>query len=198
MKLSKKRFCLVLNRNWVPLRVVTAKDAIMYLLDEGAKALDPQLNEDGSYSYDQMYTFDEWIDAHNETDKRTTVSSQKHYILIPEIIVLATSHMPDQTKRRGFSKRKVFIRDGYKCGYCLEDVTPKTRTIDHVIPQSKGGKTTYDNVVCACTKCNSRKDDKSLKELGWILQHRLVDPTTDVLYHVPRRKRLKSWDTFIK
>jgi 5-methylcytosine-specific restriction endonuclease McrA len=56
-----------------------------------------------------------------------------------------------------YSKQNVFLRDGYRCAYCETDVSRKTATLDHVLPVSKGGKTTFDNTVCACGPCNASK-----------------------------------------
>jgi 5-methylcytosine-specific restriction endonuclease McrA len=63
-----------------------------------------------------------------------------------------------------FSKQNVFLRDGFVCQYCNVDVNKRTATLDHVLPTSHGGKTTFENTVCACTSCNSRKgNDKKIK-----------------------------------
>ncbi len=85
------------------------------------------------------------------------------------------------------SRRAVFTRDGQTCVYCGGSAT----SIDHVVPRSRGGTHTWDNVVAACRRCNHTKADRSLAELGWklpnpphtpsgaawrLLGHRAVDP----------------------
>ncbi len=65
-----------------------------------------------------------------------------------------------------WSKRGILIRDQETCAYCLG----KAETIDHIIPVSKGGKSTWENCVAACFPCNSKKDNKSLEQIGWKLQ----------------------------
>ncbi|SHF89950.1 5-methylcytosine-specific restriction endonuclease McrA [Geodermatophilus nigrescens] len=65
------------------------------------------------------------------------------------------------------SRRAVFTRDGQTCVYCGSSAT----SIDHVVPRSRGGTHTWDNVVAACRKCNHTKADRSLAELGWKLPH---------------------------
>ncbi|WP_174278024.1 HNH endonuclease [Goekera deserti] len=85
------------------------------------------------------------------------------------------------------SRRAVFTRDGQTCVYCGSSAT----SIDHVVPRSRGGTHTWDNVVAACRRCNHTKADRSLAELGWVLDqppgapsgaawrllgHRTVDP----------------------
>ena len=63
------------------------------------------------------------------------------------------------------TRENVFKRDGHECVYC-GDNNWRTLTIDHVIPQSKGGGNTWDNLVTACKKCNGEKADLSLEEFG--------------------------------
>jgi 5-methylcytosine-specific restriction endonuclease McrA len=65
------------------------------------------------------------------------------------------------------SRRAVFTRDGQTCVYCGGSAT----SIDHVVPRSRGGTHTWDNVVAACRRCNHAKADRSLAELGWALPH---------------------------
>lgn len=73
------------------------------------------------------------------------------------------------------SKRGVLIRDNHVCAYC----GGRANTVDHVHPRSKGGKTTWENLVAACRDCNNRKRDHTLAEMGWTLK---VTP------HTPKRK----------
>lgn len=65
-----------------------------------------------------------------------------------------------------FSKRFVWERDNYICQYCGIKISTKSDlTTDHVFPESKGGKTAYDNMVTCCKKCNSKKEDKTCDEV---------------------------------
>lgn len=63
------------------------------------------------------------------------------------------------------TKQNVFIRDNYECVYC-GDTDRKTLTLDHVVPQSKGGPNSWSNLVTACKPCNNEKDDLDVKEWG--------------------------------
>ena len=80
------------------------------------------------------------------------------------------------TKRVKFRKKYVWIRDKWKCAYCGESVK-RNPTIDHIIPKSKGGRSTYDNVVTACGTCNAKKGSKSIKEAGYKLRIIPTHPT---------------------
>ena len=72
-----------------------------------------------------------------------------------------------------FSKKKLFARDKYTCGYCGKSAD----TVDHVIPRSKGGQTTWENAVASCLKCNHKKGSRTPKEAGMKLLHKPFVPT---------------------
>ncbi len=87
----------------------------------------------------------------------------------------------------GMTRRAVFARDGWCCVYCRGPA----ETIDHVVPRSRGGPHCWENVVAACARCNHRKGDRTLAEMGWrlpippavpsgaawrVLGHRAPDP----------------------
>jgi 5-methylcytosine-specific restriction endonuclease McrA len=68
-----------------------------------------------------------------------------------------------------FSRPNLAARDGYKCQYCLAKLPISQLTYDHVFPKSRGGETTWENVVMACKPCNGKKDDRTPQEAGMIL-----------------------------
>ncbi len=67
------------------------------------------------------------------------------------------------------TRQNLLLRDGFKCQYCLKNLHPAIATIDHVIPRSKGGDSTWENLVTACPECNKKKGDKTPAEAGMIL-----------------------------
>lgn len=77
------------------------------------------------------------------------------------------------------SKRGVLVRDERKCAYCKAHAD----TIDHIIPRSRGGLNTWENLVACCFKCNNKKDNRTPKEAGMTL---LIQP------HVPTRAELRA------
>ncbi|MCG6892572.1 MAG: HNH endonuclease [Desulfobacteraceae bacterium] len=74
-----------------------------------------------------------------------------------------------------FSKRNIFTRDGYRCGYCGS--AGVALTIDHIIPKSRGGLSTFENCITSCTCCNARKGCRTPREAGMALTHRPYQPT---------------------
>jgi 5-methylcytosine-specific restriction endonuclease McrA len=71
---------------------------------------------------------------------------------VPSVVMLKNQERRKQGLR--FSKFNIFLRDEYRCQYCGIETTRKTATLDHVLPISHGGKNTWENCVCACSRCN--------------------------------------------
>ncbi len=82
------------------------------------------------------------------------------------------------------SRRSIFIRDNYTCQYCGRQT--KDLTLDHVIPRHRGGASSWDNLVCCCRKCNSKKGGK------------LIDQANMKLIHEPRRPRYVPFISIVK
>lgn len=113
----------------LPLSIISWQESIRYMVLDKAHVLE---------------WHDDWVvrSAHWETK-------------VPSVIMLK-EYMKKKSYVR-FSKSNVFLRDGYTCVYCDAELTNKTATVDHVLPVSKGGKSTFENCVTACKKCNSEK-----------------------------------------
>jgi 5-methylcytosine-specific restriction endonuclease McrA len=125
---------LVLNTDgtpvsMLPLSVIPWEEAIRYMVLDKAFVLD---------------WHEDWI-----------VHSANWETQVPAVIMLK-EYMKKKSGVR-FSKNNVFLRDGYRCAYCETDVSKKEATLDHVLPTSHGGKTTFENCVTACGPCNAGK-----------------------------------------
>jgi hypothetical protein len=96
---------------------------------------------------------------------------------IPKAIKLFKSlaHLTNRTIP--WTKNNVFLRDKWICQYCETPVSNKTATVDHVVPQSRGGKNSWDNTVCSCYTCNNKKGDKTLHEARLKLKKTPVAPS---------------------
>ena len=74
------------------------------------------------------------------------------------------------------SKKNLFLRDGGICQYCEKNLTLKACTVDHILPKSRGGMNTWENVALACTKCNQKKGARLPKEANMILKKPPIKP----------------------
>jgi 5-methylcytosine-specific restriction endonuclease McrA len=107
----------------------------------------------------------------------TAVHSPSFSMRLPSVVCLKTYVKPTRTP--AFTRFNVFLRDRFSCQYCgsHEDLT-----FDHVIPRSKGGMTTWENVVAACSPCNLRKGDKLPKQVEMFPAQRPFAPTVQDLH----------------
>ena len=112
----------------------------------------------------------EVVDEYSDVQIRSVSSSFK----LPRILRLFKTHKRSATVR--FTRYNVFWRDRWTCQYCAVSMKTSKLTFDHVIPRSKGGETSWENVVTACQKCNSKKGCKSLKECNLELLKKPVKP----------------------
>lgn len=106
-----------------------------------------------------------------ESDGRV-LRSERMVLPVPHVLCLTRYvHVP---YRRGVAptRRTVLARDGHRCGYCAGPAD----TVDHIHPRSRGGRHEWTNVVAACSRCNHRKADRLLSEIGWQLLLTPSDP----------------------
>lgn len=106
----------------------------------------------------------------NQTFELHTID---HTYAMPSVIKL-TRYVHIPYKGVVLTRENVFKRDGFKCQYCG---TSKELTLDHLIPKAKGGKTTWNNLVTACKRCNSKKGNYSLEQAGLSLNFKPYRPS---------------------
>ncbi|TQS72608.1 HNH endonuclease [Rhodobacteraceae bacterium] len=110
------------------------------------------------------------------------VRSQRSTLRIPSVVVLKDYVKPQ--KRVAFTRFNLFLRDSFSCQYCG---SKGELTFDHVIPRSRGGITSWQNVVAACSPCNLRKANKPLSRSGMRLRQPARQPTAADLQSMGRR-----------
>ena len=111
-----------------------------------------------------------------------TVRSPSTAFRLPSVVVLRDYVTP--AAYPAFTRFNLFLRDEFTCQYCG---AKGEMTFDHVVPRSKGGRTTWRNVVAACGPCNLRKGDKTLKQSGLRLARPVVQPTAAELQNIGRK-----------
>ncbi|MHC4480057.1 MAG: HNH endonuclease [Planctomycetota bacterium] len=189
---------LVLNRGFAPVHMVTAQRAFCMLFKAVAEVV---LIEDGHL---EMHNFGSWRQvsefkrenglAEDHTEWVSTVSFE---LQVPRIIrLLFYNRYPD--RRVSFNRRNIFARDENRCQYCGQRFASSELSIDHVLPLSRGGRSTWANVVCACTRCNKRKGGRTPREAKMKLIRRPIEPRFNPLIKLKiRRKKYLSWKQFL-
>ncbi|MBC3763081.1 HNH endonuclease [Quadrisphaera oryzae] len=100
------------------------------------------------------------------------VASTRATLPRPAVIVLNRYVRVPFGRAVPVSRRGVLRRDGHRCAYCSRPAT----TVDHVLPRSRGGRDTWENLVACCLRCNGVKGDRTPEEMGWQLRVRLRAP----------------------
>jgi len=144
----------------------------------------------------RTYDFENWCDLPPGADYETIVTPRRE-IRIPRVIQLV--HY-DRVPRRDvrFTRRNIFFRDRNRCQYCGKVFPQAELNLDHVVPLSRGGISSWENVVCACIPCNSRKGNRTPHEAG---MHLVRQPKRPAGHPVLRTgwigPRYDEWKTFL-
>ncbi len=177
---------LVLNRVYQPVHITSVRRAFTLLYQGVAKAVDEQF---------QLFDFESWSAlAAAEHDSVGTIGRR---IRVPRVIVLlAYEHLPKTRVR--FSRFNIYARDDNTCQYCGKKFRRIELNLDHVVPRSRGGSTSWENVVCSCIPCNLRKGGRTPEEAGMRLLKVPVRPRwTPMFRSATRRAFYREWRPFL-
>jgi 5-methylcytosine-specific restriction endonuclease McrA len=193
---------LLLNAHYMAMRVVSARRAFSLLFKRDhadcpvAEIVDI---EDGRYV---SYNFDDWREvsafrrefAPAEHDWIRTV---RFDIAVPRIVrVLSYHHLPRHDVK--FNRRNIYARDSNRCQYCGKRHPTSELSLDHVIPRSKGGANTWENIVCCCLKCNVKKGGRTPDEAHMKLVVRPVKPKRSPVISLKLSDaKYRSWKQFL-
>jgi 5-methylcytosine-specific restriction endonuclease McrA len=157
---------LVLNRLYQPIHVTTVRRAFTLLYQGSAKALDREF---------QTFDFESWAALAAELSDRDVVATVARAIKVPRVIILQVYERLPRVEVR-FSRQNVYLRDRSTCQYCGRRLPRSELNLDHVIPRARGGRTTWENVVCSCVECNLAKGCRTPQEAGLRLLRRPARP----------------------
>lgn len=191
---------LVLNRLYVAMRVVSAKRAFCMLFRNLAEVIHVEDGSDGPKYL--SYDFESWaevaaLQAQLEREKHDWVRTVRYEIAVPRIIrLLGYDRLPEQTVK--LNRRNLFARDRNQCQYCGRHFPTSDLSIDHVLPRSLGGKDTWDNLVCACIRCNARKGGRTPEQAGIRLIRKAERPKRNPLISLRLgNEKYASWKQFL-
>lgn len=164
---------LLLNATYEAIRIISLKRAVVLILQEKAEIIEAANTE---------------VRSANLSVPKPEVIRLKYYVKIP------------YKKKITLSNKAILNRDKYQCAYthCNPQCIKKATTVDHVHPKSKGGKHEWENVVAACKKCNSKKDDKTLKDLGWTLKFKPEAPKAKHFLVVGSPEKAEAWSAYLE
>jgi 5-methylcytosine-specific restriction endonuclease McrA len=188
---------LVLNKMFMAVHVISVRRAFSLLCKQQAEVVNV---EDGQYL---SYDFESWteLSAYRSKNFRAVeddwVRTPNVEIQAPRVIrLLDYDKVPRQTVK--FNRRNIFARDGNQCQYCGQKFSTSELSLDHVIPRSQGGGTTWDNIVCACVECNVRKGGRTPRQANMTLIRKPEKPKRSPMLNVKlSQKKYETWQSFL-
>ena len=159
---------LVLNATYEPINVCSVRRAVVLLLKEKAELL-----ERGRWE----------LHSESSTVARPVVIRLVSYVRVPR-----------DAHRRKITRRAVFARDGWTCQYCG---SRSNLTVDHVIPRSKGGSSSWENIVASCAPCNRRKGDRTPAQANMHPSHAPRQPRAEIFIHVSSPTIPHAWRAYL-
>jgi 5-methylcytosine-specific restriction endonuclease McrA len=188
---------LVLNKLFMAIHIISVRRAFSLLCKNLAEVVSL---EEGHFT---TYDFASWREVseyraryfrQEDDDWVRTVSSE---IQAPRVIrLLGYDKLPKQTVK--FNRRNIFARDNNQCQYCGKKFPTSELSLDHVVPRSRGGLSTWENIVCSCVNCNVKKGGRTPKEAHLSLIRKPEKPKRSPLLNLKlTHRKYQSWKTFL-
>ena len=186
------RQVLVLNRLWQAINVCTVRRAFTLLCQGHAQVV----NADGQNNF-FTHDFDSWRDLSVREPEPEMVHTISMKIRVPRVIVLLLfDRMPKKEVK--FTRYNIFERDKNTCQYCGKIFDRRDLNLDHVVPRDKGGATTWENIVCSCIPCNTKKGNRLPHQAHMHLIKKPVRPKWRPFVHITFDSQVHdSWRHFI-
>jgi 5-methylcytosine-specific restriction endonuclease McrA len=187
---------LVLNRSFVAVHVTNVRRAITLLFRELAEVVHVEEGHYGAYSFESWRELSALHDTFTDPE-HDWIRGVGYQLRAPRVIRLMEC---DRGPRQGlrFNRRNVFARDGNLCQYCGQGFPTSELSLDHVVPRSQGGLTTWENIVCACVACNVRKGGRTPHEARMHLIRDPVKPKRSPLLAIKLgNPKYASWKSFV-
>ncbi len=168
---------LVLNRLWQAVNICTVRRALALLFEGQAQVVFG--GPAGDY---QTFSFSQWRNFSEQEPHAESIHTISFRIRIPRVILLGVfDRMPKKEVK--FTRHNIFERDQNTCQYCGKVFERKDLNLDHVIPRERGGPTTWENIVCSCVPCNTRKANRTPSQAG---------------LHLVRKPKRPKWRPFVQ
>jgi len=191
---------LVLNRLYVAVRVVSARRAFCLLSRNIAEVIHVEPGDQGPKYLN--YDFESWAEIaalqHQfEYERHDWVRTVRFDIAVPRIIrLLGYDRLPEQTVK--LNRRNLFARDRNMCQYCGRHFPTADLSLDHVKPRTQGGMDSWENLVCACIRCNAKKGGRTPEQAGMKLHKKPEKPKRNPLISLRLgHEKYASWKTFL-
>lgn len=178
---------LVLNRSFSPIQITSIKRAICLVFKGLAYFVDENY---------QKYDFNSWaeLSIKNENERIQLTSFS---IRLPRVVILNFYDKLPQAFVR-LCRENIYLRDKNTCQYCSKRFNRSELNIDHVVPISQGGETSWQNLVCSCVPCNQKKGGRTPEQARMPLLKKPSAPHHSLFMHVlPRENLFDAWHIYM-
>jgi 5-methylcytosine-specific restriction endonuclease McrA len=187
---------LVLNRSYTAVHVIGPRRAFSLLYCDLAEVI---ATEDGRFA---NYDFQAWreyceLRAEDKQPDEDWIRAVNFEIQVPRVIrLLRYDRIPSRAVK--LNRHTIFARDEHRCQYCGKRFATNQLSLDHVIPKSRGGETTWENVVCCCLGCNIKKGGRTPHEAHMKLVAKPIRPKRSPLITMKlRNPKYECWRTWV-
>lgn len=180
---------LVLNRYFQPVQLTTVRRAVVLLYGGAAHAVD---------EHGEEYDFAAWR-ATSAPVGEPGIPLARGTLRVPRLVhLLRYDRVPRNVVR--LTRENLMTRDGHACQYCGKQPTLRELNIDHVLPRSRGGRDSWENLVTSCMPCNLRKGWRTPEEANMHLQRRPLQPKWSFVAQILRgeTRRFPEWNPYLK
>ncbi len=188
---------LVLNKMFMAVHIIGLRRAFCLLCKEQAEVVSVEEGQFLSYDFASWaelsaYRAQEFRQEHDDWVRTPTVEIQA-----PRVIrLLDYDKVPRQSVK--FNRRNIFARDHNQCQYCGRKFPTSELSLDHVMPRSQNGGTTWENIVCACVDCNVRKGGRTPRQANMTLIRKPEKPKRSPLLNAKlTQKKYETWQSFL-
>lgn len=189
------RRVLVLNRLWQAVNIIGVKRAFGLLMQDHAQVINAA---SGDF---RVMNAEEWLAYSLENPpgaEAGCIHTIRMKVRIPTVLLLR-SYDRIPAKEVKFNRHSIFARDGHTCQYCGQHFPEKELNLDHVIPRDMGGKTSWENIVTSCIRCNTRKANRLPHMAGMHLKKQPSRPRwRPFSTAVPSHEIEPGWTHFMK
>jgi len=178
---------LVLNRVFQAVQVTSVRKAFSLFYKGHVRAVLPD------YS---TYEFENWCDIPPQPQDEVVLTPSMA-IRVPRVVALKDfDRLPRQDVK--FSRHNIYLRDGNRCQYCGHKFSSSELSLDHVVPKSQGGRSTWENIVCCCVECNVKKGGRTPEQAHLHLITKPVKPKRSPVINIRLAdERYQSWKQFL-
>src|SRR3954452_20115680 len=188
---------LVLNKMFMAVHVISVKRAFCLLCKELAEVVHLEDGQFATYDFETWRELSEYRRTHFRPEEDDWIRTVNTEIQVPRVIrLLAYDKLPKQTVK--FNRRNIFARDHNQCQYCGKKFPTSELSLDHVVPRAQNGKTTWENIVCACVDCNVRKGGRTPRQASMALIRKPEKPKRSPLLAMKlTQRKYQSWQSFL-